>query len=194
MQELIYKNAVLRNGDLRKRVCNRAILEFCSLLGMNLADMQVEDGGRFLGNGMGALQSVRYGAEGGNCGNGPVPGMQHGQYGFSGRPAGGCAVLRLQLFRKRVDGDGSGGRSLSELHLSGHGVCKCTFPQDCISKVYSGWVPYGRDRDEEGPIPRLRPSGRGGTATGGRRLSGLQLLNLRNMALKPAVEISKISG
>ncbi len=51
MQELIYKNAVLRNGDLRKRVCNRAILEFCSLLGMNLADMQVEDGGRFLGNG-----------------------------------------------------------------------------------------------------------------------------------------------
>ena len=42
MQELIYKNAVLRNGDLRKRVCNRAILEFCSLLGMNLADMRME--------------------------------------------------------------------------------------------------------------------------------------------------------
>ena len=42
---------MLRNGDLRKRVCNRAILEFCSLLGMNLADMQVEDGGRFVGNG-----------------------------------------------------------------------------------------------------------------------------------------------
>lgn len=51
VSELIRKNAIIREGSFRKKAYDRAVLEFCSLLGINMAYMQVQGGGSFLGNG-----------------------------------------------------------------------------------------------------------------------------------------------
>lgn len=51
MKELIYRDRIIRNEDLRKQRFKRGQIQFCSVLGNNMSGMAILEGGRFVGNG-----------------------------------------------------------------------------------------------------------------------------------------------